>query len=329
MNYKTAIYSHEDCLLHTPIEGHPENSGRLKTVLSKMKKELCGKGFDTINWVEPYKATYKELLLAHDKSYVDEIIKKSEAIKGTDTILRLDEDTFLSSGSIDAVLYGVGSACNAVDDVYDGKYHNAFCLMRPPGHHALKDKSMGFCLFGNIAIAAKYALLKEGINKVAIIDFDVHHGNGTEDLVKDDPNILFFSIHQGDCWPYEHHEDRGPHNTIQNIAVPENTDASVYHSLFEERVVPMLEEWQPDFIFISAGFDAHRDDPPSKDTLLNDAPGRQNLLEEDFDRMTQNLMRVAKKYSNDRIVSVMEGGYNPEVLAKCCVSHAKTLSKIS
>jgi acetoin utilization deacetylase AcuC-like enzyme len=227
---------------------------------------------------------------------------------------------------LDTALYGVGAACQAVDDIVDKKYRNAFCLTRPPGHHAIKNSSMGFCLFGNIAIAVKHALSKNGVNKVAIIDFDVHQGNGTEDLVKDDENILFFSIHQENSWPYQHHEDKGPHGIINNIAVPIKSDPSVYHAIFDELIIPALNEWQPDFVFISAGFDAHRDDPPQEDALFNDPPGRQMLLEEDFNTMTRKLMTIADQYADGRLVSIMEGGYNPDILAKCCVAHGKTLA---
>lgn len=325
MSDKTAFYTHEDCLLHYAGESHPESPKRLDAVLKAMKKAFPD-AHDKTNWVTANIGTREHILLAHDEAYWNTLTAKVSSLSEGDAPINIDEDTRISHGSLDSALYGVGAACQAVDDIMDGKYRNAFCLTRPPGHHAVKNSSMGFCLFGNIAIAAKHALTKDGINKVAIIDFDVHQGNGTEDLVKDDPNILFISIHQENSWPYQHHEDSGPHGTIHNIEVPILSDPSVYHKLFDERIIPALHDWQPDFVFISAGFDAHREDPPQEDALFNDPPGRQSLTEEDFDLLTAKLMQIADKYAAGRLISVMEGGYNPAVLARCCVALGRTLS---
>lgn len=325
MDCKTALYTHENCLLHYAGDNHPESPQRLEAVLKAMREAFADTD-DKTDWVKAPQGTKNQVLLAHEEPYWDALRAKTAALSEGDVPIHIDEDTRISHGSLSAALHGVGAACQAVDDVYNKKYRNAFCLTRPPGHHALKHSSMGFCLFGNVAIAAKHALTKTGIDKVAIIDFDVHQGNGTEDLVKEDPNILFFSIHEQGSWPYEHHDDNALHGTIHNIAVPVKSVASVYHQIFDERIIPALEAWNPDFIFISAGFDAHRDDPPAEDTLLNDPPGRQMLLEEDFNMITRKLMAVAQRYADGRLVSVMEGGYNTEILSKCCVAHGKTLA---
>lgn len=169
--------------------------------------------------------------------------------------------------------------------------------------------------------AAAYALQRDDVRKVVIVDFDVHQGNGTQDLIKDNPDILLVSLHQDDIWPYEHSEDKGVHGNILNIGVPPLSDTSFYYQAFEEKVLPMIRQWAPDLVVISAGFDAHQDDPPKGDALFNDAAGRQNLLESDFTWMTQQMLLAGAGKS----VSILEGSYTPEVLARCCVSHVNAL----
>ncbi len=324
MTLKTAIYANDAGLVHFAGDGHPENSKRLSSVLEAMRAAFP-ENDQKIQWVQARQAADHEILLGHSKTYLDDLKKKDRQLKPGDAPISIDPDTRMSHGSLASVSYGVGAACQAVDDIMAGKYRNAFCVTRPPGHHATKNSSLGFCFFGNLAIAALYALQKRGIRKIAVVDFDVHQGNGTEDIVKENPNILFFSIHQEPLWPYMHHEDKGPHGTINNIAVPVTADPAIYHEIFDKRVIPALEKWKPDFIFVSAGFDAHRDDPP-KEVLFNDAPGRQMLLEEDFDLMTKKLVTIADGFCRGRLISVLEGGYNPAVFASCCVAHAKILS---
>lgn len=322
---KTALYTHENCLAHNPGEGHPESPMRLQAILDALKERFHEGDAHNVICLQAPLASEGQVLLGHSKAYWQNILQKDKLLNSGTTPINIDPDTRMGYHSLEAALRGVGAACQAVDDLLDKKYRNAFCITRPPGHHALRNASMGFCLLNNIAIAAKYALTKKNIKKIAIIDYDVHQGNGTEDIVKDDPRIVFYSIHQQPLWPYLHHEEKGPHGNINNIAVPPKSAPQLYHNIFDEKLIPALHAWKPDIIFLSAGFDAHRDDPPPE-TLFNDPPGRQMLLEQDFNRMTEKLMKIADQYAQGRLISVLEGGYNTNVLARCCVEHALTLS---
>ncbi len=316
-------------MLHNPGEGHPESPARLKTVLAELEKNFPKSG--PVLWKEAPLGTDAQVLYCHSPQYLE---KLKEIVSGqgpTSAPAKTDVDTSVSAGSLKAALRGVGAICQAVDDVGAGSINNAFCAIRPPGHHALKNTSMGFCLFGNVAIGAFHALKKPGIKRVVIVDFDVHHGNGTQALVENSTDILFFSTHQKTLWPYEPESDasvRGVAGNIRNFPVPEKSDTQVYRDIFIQRILPEIISFKPDFIFISAGFDAHRDDPP-KENLFNDPPGRQLLVEEDFDWMTKQLLDAAQKCCGGRLVSILEGGYNTPVLTKCCVSHVKTLSNSS
>lgn len=326
MTAQTGLYTNELCAGHDTGERHPEKPLRLQKILALMEQEFPRDASKPYNaqWETSPLAQNDHILLAHTNEYLSKVQGINAAFTNDTDHVNLDEDTIMSAGSLNAALYGVGGTCQAVDDVLAGTYRNAFSIARPPGHHATKLGSMGFCVFNQIAIGALYALQKETINKVAIIDFDVHQGNGTEDIVQDNPDILFFSIHQEETWPYMHHEDKGLHGTINNYAMAPKSDPALYQTIFDDKILPRLHDWQPDMIFISAGFDAHKDDPPEAQ-LFNDPPGRQLLLEEDFSTMTRKLMDIAAQYSQDRLVSVLEGGYNPDILARCCVDHAKTL----
>jgi acetoin utilization deacetylase AcuC-like enzyme len=325
----TAIYTHPDCLGHNPGEGHPESPARLKEVLQALEKNFPQNG--PVLWKEAPLGTDDQVLYCHSSDYLARLKETVSQLTPQSAPVNTDADTKVSAGSLKAALRGVGAVCKAVDDVYDGSVSRAFCALRPPGHHALKSTSMGFCLFGNIAIAAFHALTKPGIKRVAIVDFDVHHGNGTQALVEHDPRILFFSTHQKPLWPYEPESEasvRGAAGNIRNFPVPEKADTQIYYDIFNKKIVPELLDFKPDFVFLSAGFDAHRDDPPPA-VLFNDAPGRQLLVEEDFDWMTTQLINVAEKCSHGPFESVMEGGYNTSVLVSCCVSHVKTLQTAS
>lgn len=322
----TAIYTHADCLQHNPGDGHPESPQRLKDVLAALEKSFPRGG--AVKWKDAPLGTDAQLLYCHTPEYVARVKETVAGLAPGAAAANTDADTRVSSGSLNAAMRGVGAVCQAVDDVYAGKVSRAFCAVRPPGHHALKNTSMGFCLFGNVAIAALHALAKPGIERVAIIDFDVHHGNGTQELVEDHANILFFSTHQKPLWPYQpdsEPEVRGRAGNIRNFPVPEKADVKVHYDIWTDKIVPELLAFRPDFIFLSAGFDAHRDDPPAESNLFNDPPGRQMLTEKDFDWMTAQLLDVADKTAKGRFVSVMEGGYNTKVLASCSASHVAVL----
>ena len=322
----TEIITHEECLSHNPGEAHPESPLRLLTAIKLLEGQYPRTGDARVSWEEAPLATQEDLRLCHTDEYINNLTKIIEQIPSDGGIVSSDIDTCVSKGSLNAALRGVGAVCKAIDDVYSGKAKNAFCLTRPPGHHALKASSMGFCLFGNAAVAAHHALRKESIQRVAIVDFDVHHGNGTQELVENNPNILFFSIHQEELWPYQGKSvDRGACGNIRNYPVQEKSDPKIYHQIFQENILPELEMFKPDLIIVSAGFDAHKDDPPDSN-LFNDPAGRQLLSEDDFNQFTKYLLQVADKCAQGRLISILEGGYNVDVLSKCCVEHVKTLS---
>ncbi|HRK97454.1 MAG TPA: histone deacetylase family protein [Alphaproteobacteria bacterium] len=320
----TEIITHQDCYGHNPGEGHPESPARLKAIVSVLEKNFPESG--TVIWKEAPLASKEQILYCHTESHFENLKTVTSHLSLGDDPVSTDVDTRVSQGSFNAALRGAGAACMAVDDVYHGRVKNAFCVVRPPGHHALKNATMGFCLFGNAAIAAFHALTKDGIDRVVIVDFDVHHGNGTQDLVENNPDILLFSTHQDDLWPYQGQStDVGVCGNIRNIPVPIHSDPQLYRDIFEQKILPEINSFKPDFIIISAGFDAHRDDPPA-DQLFNDPAGRQMLTEADFNWMTSALLRVADVHANGRVVSVLEGGYNVDVLSSCCSEHVNTLS---
>lgn len=324
MSKSCAVLTHSTCLEHDTGAGHPENKTRLDTVL----KAIDDAAIEGAVILEAPRATEDQVLACHNRSYLDFIKKTLPAKKGETA--NLDEDTRVSSQSLEAALYTAGGAVKAVDLVVTGEYKRAFCAVRPPGHHALYDGSCGFCILGNVAIAAKHAINHHGLNRVAIIDFDVHHGNGTQDILKhdgrgaDNKNIFIVSLHEKGLWPYNTEENESCSDTMLNIPVPRDSDPSFYYDAFRERVLPALEAFKPEIVIIAAGFDAHRDDPP-QNALFNDPPGKQNLLEADYEWMSGELVKIADKYAGGRVVSVMEGGYNVNVLARCVVSHIKTL----
>lgn len=321
----TAIYTHSDCLEYETGSGHPESPQRLKAVLDSLK-ELSNTDAETrLIWEDAPLVSRDDLERAHKKTYLDWLENKNKELGAKGAIIKIDEDTRLSTGSLTAAKRSAGAVCQAVEDIISEKYNTAFCATRPPGHHALKDSSMGFCLFGNVAIAALKALSFPEIKKVAIVDFDVHQGNGTQNIIQGRQDILFYSLHQTPLWPDEHEDPKNPADPIQNISMPPLADVQEYRELFQNNVIRGIEKFSPDLILISAGFDAHIDDPPKGETLLNDAPGRQNLTEEDFDWMTQELHALSVKHGQGRLISVLEGGYSPDILAKCARSHVRTL----
>lgn len=315
-----AIITHESCLEHDTGEAHPENKIRLEKVLEALKNSSHHKQFDLF---ESPPAKEQELLLCHSQNYIDRV---KATIPETGRV-NLDEDTILSPGSLGAASRAAGGALKAVDLVMDdtNQYKVAFSAARPPGHHALRESSMGFCIFNNVALAATHAIEYHGLKRVAVLDFDVHHGNGTQEILEHNGhNTLFISFQESDIWPYNKDENTIKNKRVLNYPMPKMAAVELYYEAFTNEIIPALESFKPELILISAGFDAHRDDPPA-DALFNDAPGRQLLVEEDFNWMTKQLMDVAQRHGNGRVVSVMEGGYNPDVLARSVCSHVETL----
>lgn len=305
----TALITHAAAADHITPPGHPEQVARIDAVW-----EACAR-FDLVRHTAPMGAE-ADVLRVHPMSHIDRL----RAADPVDGIAQLDPDTWMSPGSLEAAWRGVGAVTKAVDLVIDGAATNAFCAMRPPGHHAERETPMGFCLFGNIAIGAKYALDHHGLDRVAIVDFDVHHGNGTQDLVEEDPRIRFFSSHEMPLYPGTGDpRDTGPHETVTNLALASGTSGAVFRDLYERDVFPALREFGPQLILISAGFDAHRADPLASVALET----------EDFGWVTDRLCGIAQEICEGRLVSALEGGYDLHALGASVAAHVSSLKEHS
>lgn len=288
---------------------HPESSDRIYAI----EDQLLASGIESICEHADAVAASKAILnLAHDPHYVEDLIKKGSEVKEGEQVW-LDQDTCLTHTTLDAALLSAGAGCNAVDWVMSGTMRRGFCLTRPPGHHALYDKAMGFCFFNNIAVAARYALQQYNLQRVAIVDFDVHHGNGTEHIVEGDERILFCSSYQHPFYPH-----RGASTPASNIiTVP--LDAGTNGAEFRESVAhwfEALKRFKPELILVSAGFDAHAQDPMA----------HLRLVEEDYYWITQRLIDVADTHCDGRVVSMLEGGYDGSALGRSVVAHLKAMS---
>lgn len=302
----TAIYSHAVCKMHEMGKGHPECPERLAAIDGALEKSGLSA---LIDYRQAPEADLESLALAHPADYIQQIV---DAVPSEGRV-SLDGDTSMNPHSLEAARRGAGAAIAAVDAVMEGTAHNAFCQTRPPGHHAESSQAMGFCFFGNVALAAKHALEHHGLERVAIVDFDVHHGNGTEDLVKCDSRILFCSSFMHPHYP-GYYGKNVPGMRI-NTPLVGGTGGEVFRAVIEREWMPALRAHQPQLLLISAGFDAHKDDPL----------GGLALVEEDFYWATQQFMRVADEYAEGRVVSVLEGGYNLEALGQSAVAHMRAL----
>jgi acetoin utilization deacetylase AcuC-like enzyme len=299
------LITHPDARQHMTPPGHPERVERIDAVLAA----LAPLNLPTLS--APF-AAENDLKRCHPAAYLD-LLRRAVPDTGWRS---LDPDTHLSPGSLGAAMRAAGAVTLAVDRVLAGPDRTAFCAMRPPGHHAEQDTAMGFCFLGNVAIGAKYALDHHRLARVAIVDFDVHHGNGTQALVQDDPRILFISTHQMPLYPGTGDPaDTGPHDTILNIALPQGTDGPAYLRRMDRVILPRLRAFKPDILFISAGFDAHRDDP-----LASLA-----LTAADFGAITERLVTFANETCGGRIVSALEGGYDLTGLATSALAHVRAL----
>lgn len=311
MDGRAAFISHSDCGRHDTGWGHPEHVGRLRAITRALREDLDL--FHQVEHLEGRQATAEELELAHDPAYVASVRVLAEQGGG-----RLDADTVESSGSWDAATAGAGCALAAVDLSVGDVNSRSFCAVRPPGHHAVRDRAMGFCLFGNVAIAAHYARQRHGLDRILIIDWDVHHGNGTQALVEKEPAIHFVSMHQ---WPWYPGtgaaEDRGPHGTIWNIPKPAGLAPSEYVEALERGIDDATTNFVPQLILISAGFDSLAGDPLGGFTLEID----------DFERLTKSVVSRAESWCGGRVVSVLEGGYAPDRVGQAAVRHLGTLAR--
>lgn len=273
---------------------------------------LSGADFAPLMRIDAPIAEDAQLLLGHPAAYIERIRKAIPAAG----IYQLDADTHVSAGSFTAASRGVGGACHAVDLVIQGKASNAFVGMRPPGHHAETTTPMGFCLFGTIAIAARHAMERHGLNRVAVVDFDVHHGNGTQDLLWDEARAFFISSHQMPLWPGSGKPDeRGGHGNVMNVPLAPGTNGATFRRVYEDMVLPQLDRFAPELILVSAGFDAHRDDPLAQ----------LELDEQDFAWVTGALCDMAARHCGGRLVSVLEGGYDLPALGRSVAAHVRVL----
>ena len=304
---KTALLTHADCLGHVTPQGHPERVARLEHILHGLESL-------DLNRVTAPLAADDDLLRIHPEGYIREI----RASRPDEGFRQIDGDTFMSPGSVDAAYRAAGAVVRAVDMVLGGEAPNAFCAIRPPGHHAERETVMGFCLFGNAALAAKHALDHHGLGRVAVVDFDVHHGNGTQDLLWDEARALVITSQQMPLWPGSGRPDEtGAFDTIVNIPLAPTTGGAEMRAAYQAQAFPRLRAFRPELIIISAGFDAHQDDP-----LAN-----LNWSTADFAWITARLCQIANEVCEGRIVSTLEGGYDLNALAQATRAHVEELMK--
>jgi acetoin utilization deacetylase AcuC-like enzyme len=304
---KTGLITSDTYQNHNTGDGHPEKIDRVTVVIDNLKK-LDNKD---LVWKKPSKFDRSLLEITHNSDYIN-FVEKSFPEKG---LSFLDGDTIVSPGSKDATADAVGSIITAIDGVQNKNFNNAFCAVRPPGHHAEKNKAMGFCIYNNVAVGANYLINKYKLKKVAIIDFDVHHGNGTQDIFYDNEKVLYISTHQYPYYPGSGtNDEKGKHNNILNIPLPAGTTSEEYLNAYEF-VLKKIKEYKPEFILLSAGFDAHKDDPLAQ----------LQLESKDFYSITKRTLELSKQYCDGKVVSILEGGYDLLALQESTEMHVKAL----
>ncbi|MET0311710.1 MAG: histone deacetylase family protein [Burkholderiaceae bacterium] len=315
---KTGYFTHRDCWKHEMGNGHPECPERLDAIEDRLLASGVG---DALDRREAPAASPGDIELAHDRLHVaamrglgDRIAE--EVAAGGSPYAQIDPDTAMNAHTWHAALRAAGAAVAATDAVIAGELENAFCSVRPPGHHACHDRAMGFCFFNNVAVAARYALERHGLKRVAVVDFDVHHGNGTEDILQGDARVLMVGIFQHPFYPYSGAEH--PAANMLNLPVPAYTKGMDIREMIEHSWIPRLEAFRPEMIFVSAGFDAHREDDL----------GQLGLTENDFAWITSRVKDVARRHARGRIVSCLEGGYNLDALARSVEAHVRVLADL-
>ena len=309
----TAFYSHLECRLHDMGEGHPECPQRLDAIAD----HLIATGLDiALDFRDAPLASDAQLARAHASGYVGEVRELMRGCSETAHRRAIDPDTWVGPGTQLAALRAAGAAVAATDDVIAGRATNAFCAVRPPGHHATRDQAMGFCFFNNVAVAARHALDVHGLQRVAIVDFDVHHGNGTEDIIAGDERVLMVSFFQHPLYPGSGGVPLG--TNMINVPVPPYTRGAAIRELIEAMWMPRLEAFAPQMLFISAGFDAHREDEL----------GQLGLVEADYEWITLRIRELARRHAQGRIVSCLEGGYNLSALARSVAAHLRVLADV-
>ncbi len=304
---KLAIISHPDCLLHEMGKWHPESPERLKAI----SEALISSGLDShFLHIEAIPATDEQLERVHSKAYVDEITASSPKTGS----IELDPDTSMNRHSLRAARLAAGAVALGVDEVLSGKIKSAFCNVRPPGHHATRDRAMGFCIFNNVAVGVAHALEKHGLERVAIVDFDVHHGNGTEDIFGSEERVLMASIFQHPFYPYSGISGRS--ERMVNIPLPAGSNGRALREVVETYWIPALESFKPQLIFFSAGFDAHVDDEMAGLAFV----------EEDYAWVTGRIAEIAQRHAEGRMVSTLEGGYELHALGRSAAAHIRALA---
>lgn len=300
------LISHSECQLHENFSGHPESPQRL----SAINDQLISSGIDVLLLpVDAPLATKEQLTRVHSEAYVDQVFSRAPKVGS----IELAEDTFMNPNTLQASLRAAGAGIEAVDRLLSGKTHTAFCNVRPPGHHAGKNFAMGFCIFNNIAVAAAHALEEYNLERVAIVDFDVHHGNGTENIFSKESRVLLCSSFQHPFYPYT--GDESTPNHIINLPLPAGTAQAEFRQKVSDTFLPALHDFKPQLILISAGFDGH----------LEDEMADMNLTEADYSWITKELKKIADTYAEGRMVSFLEGGYDLSALGRSVVAHLKAM----
>ena len=303
----TLLFTHAACLDHDPGSFHPECPDRLRAVIAALEAEE----FAELEWRQAPRGDVEDIARVHPMGFIEAMLAAVPASGHA----AIDADTVLSAGSGEAALRAVGAVCAAVDAVMAGEAANAFCAVRPPGHHAEPLRPMGFCLFNNVAIAAQRARQVHGVERAAVIDFDVHHGNGTQAMFEEDPRLFYASTHQSPLYPGTGAASETGVGNIVNVPLRPMSGTVEFQRAFNEAILPALEEFRPDFLFISAGFDAHRRDPLAQ----------LDLVEDDYAWVTQRLAGVAARHCRGRLVSTLEGGYDLAALGASAAAHVRAL----